>query len=132
MEHETKKLVEEELESKIQEIEQRFQTQIEKELDEVKEQFKVISASTARIEELQKNFHRHVHENLENTEKELVVIAKSISKLEGEISDKWNVLVKLRSHSYEKLMSEYKKVEEKILIDKKTHEELTDEEPAEL
>ncbi|GAH03587.1 unnamed protein product, partial [marine sediment metagenome] len=56
MERETKKLFEEELEFKIQEIEQRFQTKIEKELDEVKEQFRVISASTARIEELQRNF----------------------------------------------------------------------------
>ena len=132
MKRETKKLVEEELEAKVQEIEHRFQAQIEQELDEVKEQFRVFSASMTRIEELQKNFHRHVHENLENIEKELVVIAKSISKFEGEISDRWNILVKLRSHSYDKLMSEYRKVEEKIFIDKKTHEELTDEEPAEL
>ena len=131
MERETKKLVEEELESKIQEIEKRFQTQIEQELDEVKEQLRVIASSTNKIEEIEKHFQRHVHEDLEVIRKELAVIVASISKLEGEMSDRWNILVKLRSHSYDKLMSEYKKVEEKILIDKTIPEEFTDEEPAE-
>jgi len=131
MERETKKLVEEELESKILEIEKRFQTQIEQELDEVKEQLRVIASSTNKIEEIEKHFQRHVHEDLEMIRKELAVIVASISKLEGEMSDKWNILVKLRSHSYDKLMSEYKKVEEKILIDKTIPEEITDEEPAE-
>ena len=130
MERETKKLVEEELESKIQEIEKRFQTQIEQELDEVKEQLRVIASSTNKIEEIEKHFQRHVHEDLEVIRKELAVIVASISKLEGEMSDRWNILVKLRSHSYDKLMSEYKKVEEKILIDKTIPEEITDEEPA--
>jgi len=131
MERETKKIVEEELESKIQEIEKRFQTQIEQELDEVKEQLRVIASSTNKIEEIEKHFQRHVHEDLEMIRKELAVIVASISKLEGEMSDRWNILVKLRSHSYDKLMSEYKKVEEKILIDKTIPEEITDKEPAE-
>jgi len=61
MERETKKIVEEELEAKVQEIEQRFQTQIEQELDKVKEQLRIISASMAKIEESEKNFHRHFH-----------------------------------------------------------------------
>ena len=129
MERETKKLVEEELESKIQEIEKRFQTQIEQELDEVKEQLRVISTSTEKIEEIEKHFQRHVHEDLVEIRKELAVIAASISKLEGEWGDRWNILVKLRSHSYDKLMSEYKKIEEKILIDKSIPEEIIDEEP---
>jgi len=132
MERETKKLVEEELESKIQEIEERFRAQIEKELGEVKEQLKIITASTNKIEEIEKDFQRHVNEDLEAIRKELKVISASTSKLEGEISDSWNVLVKLRSHSYDKLMSEYKKVEKKILIEGKTSEEVTDKEPAEI
>jgi len=132
MERETKKIVEEELESKIQEIEQRFQAQIEQELDEVKEQLRVIAASTNRIEEIEKDFQRHVNEGLEEIRKELKVIASSTSKLEGEIGDKWNILVKLRSHSYDKLMSEYKKVEKKILIEGKTPEEITPEEQKEI
>ena len=131
MERDTNKPFEEELESKIQEIEKRFQTQIEQERAARTEQLKVIAASTTRIEEIEKNFQRNVHENLEEIRKELSVIAASMSKLEGEMSDRWNILVKLRSHSYEKLMAEYKKVEEKILINKTTHEEITDEEPAE-
>ena len=132
MERETKKIVEEELESKIQEIEQRFQAKIEQELDEVKEQLRVIAASTNRIEEIEKDFQRHVNEDLEEIRKELKVIASSTSKLEGEIGDKWNILVKLRSHSYDKLMSEYKKVEKKILIEGKTSEEITPEEQKEI
>ena len=132
MERETKKIVEEELESKIQEIEQRFQAQIEQELDEVKEQLRVIAASTNRIEEIEKDFQRHVNEDLEEIRKKLKVIASSTSKLEGEIGDKWNILVKLRSHSYDKLMSEYKKVEKKILIEGKASEEITPEEQKEI
>ena len=132
IERETKKIVEEELESKVQEIEHRFQAQIEQELDMVKEQLKVITASTIRIENIEKDFQRHVHEDLEEIRKELKVISASTSKLEGEISDRWNILVKLRSHSYDKLMSEYMKVEKKILIEGKTSEEITLEEKKEI
>lgn len=132
MERETKKIVEEELEAKVQEIENRFQAQIEQELELVKEQLKIITASTSRMEQIEKDFQRHVYEDLEEIRRELNVISASTSKLEGEISDRWNILVKLRSHSYDKLMSEYRKVEKKIFIDKKTHEELNDKESAEL
>lgn len=132
MERETKKLVEEELEAKVQEIEHRFQAQIEQELDLVKEQLKLITASTNKIEEIEKDFQRHVYEDLEGIRRELKVISASTSKLEGEISDRWNILVKLRSRSYDKLMSEYRKVEKKIFIEGKTSEELNDKEPAEL
>ncbi len=132
MERETKKIVEEELESKVQEIEQRFQAQIEQELNLVKEQLKVITASTNRIEAIEKEFQRHVHENLEEIRKELKVISASTSKLEGEISDRWNILVKLRSHSYDKLMSEYRKVENKILIEGKNPDEIILEEKKEI
>ena len=130
MERETKKLVEEELEAKVQEIEHRFQAQIEQELDLVKEQLKLITASTNKIEEIEKDFQRHVYEDLEGIRRELTVISASTSKLEGEISDRWNILVKLRSRSYDKLMSEYRKVEKKIFIEGKTSEELNDKEPA--
>ena len=132
MERETKKIVEEVLESKIKEIEDRFRAQIEKELGEFKEQLRVISASTNRIEEIEKDFQHHVNEDLEAIRKELKVIGASTAKLEGEITDSWNVLVKLRSHSYDKLMSEYKKVEKKILIEGKNSEDPTDKEPKEI
>jgi hypothetical protein len=132
MERETKKIVEEELEAKVQEIENRFQAQIEQELELVKEQLKVITASTSRMEQIEKDFQRHVHEDLEEIRKELSVIAVSTSKLEGEISDRWNILVKLRSHSYDKLMSEYRKVEKKILIEGKTSEDIASEEKKEI
>ncbi len=132
MERATKKLVDEELEATVHEIEDRFQAQIEQELNLVKEQVKVITAATGRIEEIEKDFQRHVYEDLEEIRKELKLISASTSKLEGEISDRWNILVKLRSRSYDKLMSEYKKVEKKIFIEGKTSEELTDKEPVEL
>jgi len=132
MEREIKKLVEEELESKIKEIEERFQAQIEKELGEVKEQLRVITVSTNRIEEIEKDFQRHVNDDLGAIRKELQRIEASTSKLAGEISDNWNVLVKLRSHSYEKLMSEYKKVEKTILIEGKPFDEVIDKEPKDI
>ncbi len=125
MENETKK---QELEAKISEIEERFQNQIEKELSNVKEQLKVVSSSANRIENVEKDFQRHVQEDLEMIRTELSTITSSIAKIEGEISDKWNVLVKLRSHSYDKLMSEYKEMERKILLDRATSEEFNDEE----
>lgn len=61
MERETKKIVEEELEAKVQEIENRFQAQIEQELELVKEQLKIITASTSRMEQIEKDFQRHVY-----------------------------------------------------------------------
>ncbi len=85
-----------------------------------------------RIEEIEKDFQRHVNEDLEAIRKELKVIASSTSKLEGEISDKWNILVKLRRNSYDKIMYEYKKVEKKILIEEKIAEEITREEQKEI
>jgi len=91
MEDQTK-LAKDELETRIQEIEQRFQRYINQELDEIKSQLTNIATSTA--------------------------------KLQGELVDKWNILVVLRSHSFDKLLSEYKKVEEKIILDRKGSEEL--------
>lgn len=124
-----KKQVEKELEARINEIEERFHTKIEEELSNVKEQLKIVSSSAERIEDIEKDFQRHVHEDLELIRAELSAITSSISKLEGEISENWNVLVKLRSHSYDKLMSEYKEVEKKILIERATTEEFNEEEP---
>ena len=132
MQQDTKKIIEEELESKVQEIEHRFQAQIEQELNLVKEQLKVITASTSRMEQIEKDFQRHVHEDLEEIRRELKVISSSTAKMEREISDRWNILVKLRSHSYDKLMSEYRKVEKKILIEGKTSEDIAPKEKKEI
>lgn len=118
------KLAKDELETRIQEIEQRFQQQIERELDEVHEQLSIIAASTKKIEEIEHRFQRHINQELDEIKSQLTNIATSTAKLEGELGDKWNILVKLRSHSYDKLMSEYKKVEEKIILDRKGSEDI--------
>ena len=119
MERDTKKLVKEELETQIQEIERRFQRQIERELVEINEQLRIITSSTAKIAEVESRFQRQVNRELDEIRRELSVIAASTTKLEGELGDRWNIPVKLRGHSYDNLMSEYKRVEEKILLDKK-------------
>jgi len=116
-------ITQEELEAKIGEIEQRFQQQMGRQLDEVKEQLRIISQSTAKIEEIESRFQVQVNHELEEIRKQLAVIAESKLKIEGEISDKWNLVVKLRSHSYDQLMSEYTKVEEKLLIERRETEE---------
>ena len=116
------RITQEELEAKIGEIEQRFQQQMGQQLNEVKEQLRMISQSTAKIEEIESRFQVQVNHELEEIRKQLAVIAESKLKIEGDISDKWNLLVKLRSHSYNQLMSEYTKVEEKLLLERRETE----------
>jgi uncharacterized protein YpuA (DUF1002 family) len=117
-----KKITQEELEAKIGEIEQRFQQQMGQQLDEVKEQLRIISQSTSKIEEIESRFQVQVNHELEEIRKQLAVIAESKLKIEGDISDKWNLVVRLRSHSYDQLMSEYTKVEEKLLLERRETE----------
>jgi hypothetical protein len=116
------KITQEELEAKIGEIEQRFQQQMGQQLDEVKEQLRIISQSTSKIEEIESRFQVQVNHELEEIRKQLAVIAESKLKIEGDISDKWNLVVRLRSHSYDQLMSEYTKVEEKLLLERRETE----------
>jgi hypothetical protein len=116
------RITQEELEAKIGEIEQRFQQQMGQQLDEVKEQLRIISQSTSKIEEIESRFQVQVNHELEEIRKQLAVIAESKLKIEGDLSDKWNLVVKLRSHSYDELMSEYTKVEEKLLIERRETE----------
>ena len=116
------KITQEELEAKIGEIEQRFQQQMGQQLDEVKEQLRIISQSTSKIEEIESRFQVQVNHELGEIRKQLAVIAESKLKIEGEISDKWNLVVKLRSRSYDELMSEYTKVEEKLLLERRETE----------
>jgi len=115
-------ITQEELEAKIGEIEQRFQKQMGQQLNEVKEQLRIISQSTAKIEDIESRFQVQVNHELGAIRKQLAVIAESKLKIEGDLSDKWNLLVKLRSHSYDELMSEYRKVEEKLLIERRETE----------
>jgi len=116
------RITQEELEAKIGEIEQRFQQQMGQQLDEVKEQLRIISQSTSKIEEIESRFQVQVNHELEEIRKQLAVIAESKLKIEGDISDKWNLVVKLRSRSYDELMSEYTKVEEKLLLERRETE----------
>ena len=125
------RITQEELETKIGEIEQRFQQQMGQQLDEVKEQLKIISQSTSKIEEIESRFQVQVNHELEEIRKQLAVIAESKLKIEGDLSDKWNLLVKLRSRSYDELMSEYTKVEEKLLLERRETEETDVSEPPE-
>ena len=82
----------------------------------------MISQSTVKIEEIESRFQVQVNHELEEIRKQLAVIAESKLRIEGDISDKWNLVVRLRSHSYDQLMSEYTKVEEKILIERRETE----------
>ena len=125
------KITQEELEAKIGEIEQRFQQQMGQQLNEVKEQLRIISQSTSKIEEIESRFQVQVNHELEEIRKQLAVIAESKLKIEGDISDKWNLVVKLRSRSYDELMSEYTKVEEKLLLERRETEKTDVSEPPE-
>jgi len=100
-------------------------------LNEVKEQLRMISQSTTKIEDIESRFQVQVNHELEEIRKQLAVIAESKLKIEGEISDKWNLVVKLRSRSYDELMSEYTKVEEKLLLERRETEKTDVSEPPE-
>jgi hypothetical protein len=123
VEEETKKPVKddpekfkEEIKLQIEEVENRFQRQIEEQFEVIRNELSVISTTAEKIEGMEDRFQALVEKELNEIKNELSVITASKQRIETELSDKWNIVVKLRSQTYDKLMKEYKKVEEKLLF----------------
>ena len=144
VEEQTKKLVmthlekvKKEIKSQIDEIEKRFQRQIEEQYEVIKKELSVITTTATKIESMEDRLQAVVEKERGEIKKELSVMIASKQRIENELgdklSDKWNIVVNLRSQTYDKLMKEYKKVEEKFIlqrsekldeiIDNKTKEE---------
>jgi hypothetical protein len=113
--------VKEEIKSQIDEIEKRFQRQIEEQYEVIKKELSVITTTATKIEGMEDRLQQAVVEKERGEiKKELSVMIASKQRIENELgdklSDKWNIVVNLRSQTYDKLMKEYKKVEEKLIL----------------
>ena len=96
----------------------------------------VITATATKIEGMENRLQALVEKERGEIKKELSVMTASKQRIEDELgdklSDKWNIVVKLRSQTYNKLMNEYKKIEEKLILSpSEILDETIDNEPQE-
>jgi len=143
VEDQTKKLIEthlekvqKEIQSQIDEIEKRFQSQIEEQYEVIKKELSVITTTATKIEGMENRLQALVEKERGEIKKELSLMNASKQRIEDELgdklSDKWDIVVKLRSQTYDKLMKEYKKVEEKLILrQSEIPDETIDNEPKE-
>jgi len=89
IEDRVREIVRDELKSRLEEIEIRFQRRIDEELKKF-------------LEELEK-FRGEISE-----------LCERVGKLETNSKNKWNLLLKLRKHTIDQLMTEYRKIAESI------------------
>ena len=73
--------------------------------------------------EIEERLRGQLEKELDEFRGQLSDITARTEKIEGEMGKKWNILVRLRRYTLDKLMSEYSKVEESMRPEK--------EEPAE-
>jgi hypothetical protein len=109
-----------EIKSQIDEIEKRFQRQIEEQYEVIKKELSVITTTATKIEDMEDRLQAVVEKERGEIKKELSVMIASKQRIENELgdklSDKWNIVINLRNQTYDKLMKEYKKVEEKLIL----------------
>jgi len=128
--------VKEEIKLQIDEIEKHFQRQIDEQYEVIKKELSVITTTAIKIEGMEDRLQAVVEKERGEIKKELSVMIASKQRIENELgdklSDKWDVVVKLRSQTYDKLMKEYKKVEEKLILRQlEIPDETIDNEPKE-
>jgi len=141
VEEQTKKIIEthlekvqKEIKSQIDEIEKRFQRQIEEQYEVIKKELSVITNTATKIEGMENRLQALVDKERGEIKKELSLMTASKQRIEDELgdklSDKWNIVVTLRSQTYDKLMKEYKKVEENLILNRtEIPDETIDNEP---
>ena len=114
--------VQKEIKSQIDEIEKRFQSQIEDQYEVIKKELSVITTTATKIEDMENRLQAIVEKERDEIKKELSLMNASKRRIEDELgdklSDKWNIVVKLRSQTYDKLMKEYKKIEENFILNR--------------
>ena len=79
-----------------------------------------------QLEDIESRFQHLIEKELEEIRGQLSDIAARTEKIEEELGNKWNILVKLRRHTLDKLMSEYRKVENLMRPKREETEELAD------
>ena len=75
------------------------------------------------LEEIESRFQRLIEKELEEFRGQLSSIAAKTEKIEGEMGSKWNILVRLRRYTLDKLMSEYRKEEDAMRPEREEPEE---------
>jgi len=128
--------VQKEIKSQIDEIEKRFQSQIEDQYEVIKKELSVITTTATKIEDMENRLQAIVEKERDEIKKELSLMNASKRRIEDELgdklSDKWDIVVKLRSQTYDKLMKEYKKIEENLILNRtEIPDETIDNEPQE-
>jgi len=112
--------VQNEIKLQIDEIEKRFQRQIDEQYEVIKKELSVITTTATKIECMEDRLQALIEKERGEIKKELAVMTASKRRIDDELgdklSDKWGVVVKLRSQTYNKLMKEYAKVEEKLIL----------------
>jgi len=75
----------------------------------------------SRLEEIEIRFQRYIDEEmkrymaeLEKFKGEVSDLCERVSKLETNSKNKWNLLLKLRKHTIDQLIAEYRKISEAI------------------
>jgi hypothetical protein len=143
VEEHTKKIIEthlekvqKEIQSQIDEIEKRFQSQIEEQYEVIKKELLFITSTATKIEGMENRLQALVEKERGEIKKELSLMNASKRRIEDELgdklSDKWDIVVKLRSQTYDKLMKEYKKIEENLILNRtEIPDETIDNEPQE-
>ena len=126
----------EEIKLQIDEIEQRFQRQIEEQFEVIKKELSVITTTATKIEGMEDRLQALIEKERGEIKKELAVMTASKRRIDNELgdklSDKWGIVVQLRSQTYNKLMKEYAKVEEKLILNRtEMLDEIIDNEPQE-
>jgi flagellar motility protein MotE (MotC chaperone) len=76
-----------------------------------------------QLDEIEKRFMDHLEKELDEVKKQLAEVCERTDALEGELSDRWNVLVKLRKYTLDQMVSEYKRIAEIIRPGKEETEE---------
>lgn len=82
-----------------------------------------------QLDEIEKRFMEQLEKELDEVKKQLSEVCERTDNLENELSDRWNVLVKLRKYTLDQMVSEYKRIAEIIRPGKEETEETI--EPAE-
>ena len=114
--------VQKEIQSQIDEIEKRFQSQIEEQYGVIKKELSFITTTATKIEDMEKRIQALVEKERGEIKKELSLMNASKQRIEDELgdklSDKWDIVVTLRNQTYNKLMKEYKKIEENLILNR--------------
>ena len=126
--------VQKEIKSEIDEIEKHFQRQIEKQYEVIKKELSVITTTATKIEDMENRLQAIIEKERAEINKELSIMNESKLRIDNElgdkISDKWNIVVNLRSQTYDKLMKEYKKIEDNLILNRiEIPDETIDNEP---